>query len=145
MLTVNLKDGLQIKLQARFIRNDRPIWDDRINEVHPHFKVTVWAKGNKHTFDFWDSVDAYCHGKTELEDWALLDALACFISDAAAYDANRNYADFCAAFGYREEEDAMYAKPIFRECRKAFEHYMYTFGQDWTIGEQIDELISNYN
>ena len=144
MLTVDLNNGLQIKLQAVFAGNDKPRWDNR-DELHPHFKVKVWASGNKHTFDFWDSVDAYCHDKTELDDWALLDALACFISDAAAYDCNRDYADFCASFGYREEEDMAYARPIFRECKKEYEHYVHLFGNDWSICEQIDKLIESYN
>jgi len=87
-------------------------WSTEGNLVNK-FSITLVNSNNSTTyFDYYTSIIDFKAGKTELTSSDLLNALACFLSDATSGDMN--FQDFCDEFGY--DTDSIKAEKTHKEC-----------------------------
>lgn len=149
---IELSSGEKISISARFVGFDTPEWDK--NEYpHPHFRISVRCDRTaihpllvprSHSFDYWGSYMDAKNDKEELTKRELAECLCCLFADGSAYDANREFVDFCAAFGYEKMSDYPYAMDAFSGCRKAHKACEKLFGRLYgSVHNALEEYIEN--
>lgn len=100
------------RISADWIGEKAPNWDGKQDESRRICHNRIWISCNNVTvsFDFWESLTKQVTEKPV----DLLGAFRCMLSDAESYLSARDFADFCAEFGYNE--DSRNAERIFRAC-----------------------------
>jgi hypothetical protein len=86
-----------------------PSWKDDSRPVN-HFIATFKKAGKRMSFDYFDSINNYLKGVTELRAY---DALTCCSSELHCPDT---FEDFCSEFGY--DEDSRKDEKTFRALKK---------------------------
>jgi hypothetical protein len=97
-----------IKFSFELVNTKRPSWDE--NRQCNHFVVTFQKAGKKMSFDFFDSINNFEKGVTELRAY---DALTCCSSELYCPDT---FEEFCSEYGY--DEDSRSAEKTFRALSK---------------------------
>lgn len=99
-----------LTITGKFIKNGlRESWNDKL--VRPQYKITVKDDlGKRITFDFTASHDDYKRGVYTLQEYGLLNAFYCFVSDSLT--GSLSYEDFASEFGIGYH--------TYKECVKSF-------------------------
>ena len=102
-----------------------------------HHKIAVYNSDNKKraTFDFWASP----MNPEIVEEYDILNAFYCFISDAVSGDAD--YYEFCNEFGCDPYEDPK-ARQTWKACKAAMKKAERILTDD--INDLVNELSENY-
>jgi hypothetical protein len=97
-----------IKFSAKLVNKKSPPWspDRKVN----HFIVTLKNENRRVSFDFFDSVNNFNAGKTELDEYSVL---ACCSSE---FNCPDSFEEFCSEFGY--DADSRKAEKTFNACQK---------------------------
>ena len=150
MVRIQLSGGEVLSLSSYFVGFDRPAWENE-QYFHPHFRVRMnlershidpHLKNLSHSFNYWGSRKDAADDKERLESRDLVDAVICFCADAAMWDANRDFVEFCQSSGWVYITDYEYAMSAYKECKKSYQQYQRLFGLDWSVQETLEEYLS---
>lgn len=120
----------EISFSFKLANTKTPDWKDDSRPVN-HFIVTFKRGENKCSFDFFDSINNYQKGITEISAY---NALTCCSSEINCPDT---FEDFCSEFGY--DEDSRAAEKTFRTLKK-FSDKLRKFFDSEEIREDLAEI-----
>jgi hypothetical protein len=126
----------RFEVKGKFLGANKPDWDKE--NLHNNFRIFVKNLENqkKVSFLFWDSIENYEKGKTELTEEDLIYCFKMLLEDALNYLENPDIDEFAKELGYEKVSDVIRA---FNGCKKQLEKVI-KLGID--TNEEIYELIN---
>jgi len=120
-----------ITFSFKLANTKTPNWNDEYDDSRRfsnHFLVSFKKGKEKISFDFFDSMNNFQKGVTELRAY---DALTCC---SAEFNCPNNFEEFCDEFGY--DQDSRSAEKTFRACLKLSNKLKKFF-----VGKMADDLM----
>lgn len=117
-----------IRFSAKLVNKKLQEWEGNERKSN-HFVVTLENENRRVSFDFFDSVNNFNAGKTELDAYSVL---ACCSGD---YHCPETFEEFCSEFGY--DADSRKAEKTFKACQKQSAKLKKIFDTQ----EMVDDLM----
>ena len=136
MKTLFSYNGIEFTMSARNLGEVFNVWGDKGTRYK--YSVTICTQNGRTSFSYYDSINNYNNGITELDTDDLRRALECFLSDGMSYDCAYNFIEFCDELGY--DTDSRRALRVYNGCRRHHNAAVRVFGSDYAeIYNEIQE------